>query len=471
MIAFLNRASAWLLVALASVIILFALRDPIPQSYANYDEIAYNSLAISLLKNGTYRLDAQPDGIVPTDTRFAANPQLYPYLSYLSFKLFGVSRAAMRIPASLAFLGCALVLGFLAVRQGLQPLHVISVLLLLLSCPFLLYSARIARPETLSALGVYVSCALCVRSQTQTGAWRRLHLLGGGATAALAGWNHPMFAGCAILPLFFIHPRHGSTPAASTLRSIGWWTLGGTLCVMALAAVLVLPYWDAWKEQFPLNSSTVIEAGRHPDSDRLNFSPFKLLADLRARFSTFGNPYLLWYLAAPLVYFVLLRPTRRFALALGVSVVWLLISTHVTITVVTYIIQFTAAVPLLALLCKPRESGPGSSDRSVALLSGVAALLVGAHAAMVFMPTYESRAFADREGELTRTIANLPGTGPIAGPVEAAMPAWKSGRRYFMPSPPFFDTQPGVRERYHELVRTQAEWFIQPDGTASRTPP
>lgn len=451
--------------------VLLALRNPIPQSYANTDEIAYASLAISLLEHGTYRVDAQPVGILSTDGQFAANPQLYPYLAYLSFRSFGISRITMRLPAALAFLAAAVVLAALAVRSGLPPVSVVCVLLLMLSCPFLLYAARTARPETLSTAAIYLSCWLCFLSRHQQGRRQVLTLAAGGGAAALAVWNHPLFAGCALLPPFFLRVQEAADSTGAYVRKIAWWMVGGAAAVAAFAAVLVLPHADAWREQFLVNAASISEAERNPGSDRLAFSPIKVLTDLRARFSTFGQPYLLWYLAAPLVFFGVLRPTRRFALAAVLSLVWLLISTHFTFTAVTYIIQFTAAIPLLALLCASREGGPAASGPGLAAVSVTAALLVGAHAAMVFMPTFESRAFEDREAELNRTVASLPGTGPITGPVEAALPTWKAHRRYFLPDPPFFDTQPGVRERFAERVRAEAEWFIHPDGSAQRTPP
>ncbi len=312
MVAFLPRISAWVLAGIVGAAVFFTLGDPIAQSYANHDEIAYNSLAISLLKSGAYRLEAQPDGIVATEAYFAANPQLYPYLSFVSFKLFGVSRTTMRLPAALAFVGTGAILIALALRRGLAPFHLNADLLLLLVCPSLVYAARTARPEALSTLAIYAGCLLSLRASTSAGRVRPAPIAASGALATVAVWNQTLFAGCALLPLFFGTPRTEPPTSPAAVRAYLAWILGASLALVALVVVIVVPHWDAWKEQFFLNAVTISEAERNPPPHPSAFDLWQLALNLKARFSTFGTPYLAWYLCVPIVWFAVFRPTRRF---------------------------------------------------------------------------------------------------------------------------------------------------------------
>lgn len=465
-----NETLAVLAILLMAVFALcfHASKRPCPQIYTNWDEVIYNSVAISLLRSGQYKMYCSPHGLIPTESFFAGNSILYPYFSYLSFKCFGISRLAMRLPSLLAYLGSGILLLLCIKKLRLSAVHSICVMGAFLMSPLIIYSACIGRAEMLCGFAVYISSVLCVISNDIKNKYQAVCIFVGGMASAFAVWNHPLFLVAALLPVLL------AEDVKIQLKNNGFrlpcfFFLGSSATFLLLSLFLVIPHWDSWHEQFlanASNTSSFTDAYQHGYVKQVDF--ITLFKSMKARFSTFGVAYLAWYASIPIFGFFILSPTRKFLFGFLLLFSWMMVIEWKTSTMISYAVQFSVGVPVLLLLCKSRVK-VFCHEFSTALLVAISFFSI-IHTVNVLKPSQASEEYTHCEEILKSEIAALPPGVSIYGPVEAALPSWRSGSRYFLPLPPPIGKTLGLEERYRQLVKEQANFVILDDLKISQKP-
>jgi hypothetical protein len=432
--------------------------------YFNWDEAHYGAAALELVASGT-RVNSKviPDGFYEMGNINVGYPSILSFFQYPAVKYFGFTRPALRSPGLLLFcLGSGILL-FLWWSMGLGILHGSGLMASYLLSPWMYLAATTARAESVSVFFILVACL---------GAWifRKRAWFGitaSGFFAGIAAYNHPTFLGAACVPFLFALKSHAvSWNPKEFGAAIVYYGGGAILGVGALFAILILPYFDQWHEQFFQNLH---------DSDNFIYGNRGLgwlqeLVLLKSRFSTYGMAYANWYLLVFVFCIVLFRPTIYFFLA----VIWLCASMfylHLnTLISMQYCITFAAGIPVLLLLCSAERfsllKNPKISWAAVAFI----AIQIPWTAWRATDSNDSSLQFAHREKIISVQLDNLTNVHAVAGGDETAFPVLARGLRFFYMHPKWAFS-PTHMQRFFSLSEQQADYFVSDKGKISPEKP
>ena len=432
--------------------------------YQNWDDAYYSSIGVQWAATGEWRPAMQPLGLAPSDSYFAANPILTPYLTGVCVKLFGPHRWATHLPSLGASALASVALIWMVHVLQLRPAHGLVVMFSYYACPWLYFAMNTARAEPLCIAGLYLSALFAVKwaiapKTFGTSAWPLLS----GFLATLTVWNHPLFAAAVLLPAILLFAYAGKADAR---RGILLWLAGACLMLVCLIGWRILPHWEAWKEQFLANASnnaTISGSVKTLDSFKSS-QPFPLneLVELKARLSALGWPFVCWYAGLPFLFLAFLRTTRLFLFTLLFLLSFLVLIELKTPVIATYVVNVMLALPVCLLLAASRCPEASLSGVARPLLGSVVVLISVLHGWLVLRPATGTNPWNEVEQQLGREFQALPPRSIIFGGIaEGMMPAWEQGHTYYMTSNNFLMNVPGVQEKLDKLVSERAYFHIE----------
>ena len=435
------------------IMIIPHLNRPHSIYWSNLDETSIAALSVEWASSGHYRATILPDGLLLSENVFAANTAIYPYISGVLLKIFGVQRWCIRFGSIVSFFGAATCLYFIWRQTERSKLKLWAVFICYFGCPFLLQSSTVGRPEMLSVFLCYFAAFLAVKASTST-EYHAACIFFSGSAAALAVWNNPLFAGLSCLsPLLYLEFCKSSL----WRKGLIYFLLGAMLAVIVMSLVILVPHWDAWKEQWPLNKLTYTK--RSPEVKLTIAGILGCIVAMKSRFSMLGMPYLSWYLLLPVWCCLFRSASRKGLFAVSVIMVFQIAVALRTPILFYTVIQFVAALPLMLFFVNERPLPVLTRAKPVLILLFSISCCI--HPWLIFRETESVRAYEAREIQIAQRLIEFPKEKRIVmGPVQAAFPSWKLGFRYIGLKPVFFEEANEIAEKYSILATTQADLII-----------
>lgn len=439
--------------------VIFSLRildKPNPLTYANFDEWAYAMPGLAWAETGKFSTDYFfPPGFFEDGNYFVYHPQLSAYLEALSIKWFGFSRVGIRIPSLLLYGLASILLFYLWKKVSNSKFQGIVIAGLFFGSPWIQSAATTARPEMLSCFLVFLSCALIVMVRFHP----TLSMLLGGSIAGVALYNHPVFAGAACLP-FLIGLRMQEiqlSDFSKVFRSALTYAGGVLLGIVFLVCLILVPHWNEWQEQFLGAVSTPYFHSKE------SISVLGSLASLKARFSTFGFSYSLWYFLVIFSFLIFFRFNVLFIIGIIWICVWMLVVHLQTQPVMVYCTQFSVGVVIVALLAGSSRFVFAERKLTKALLGVFTFAVIVIHSFNVTSPTDGSLELAKAEAKALKYLADVKKPSVITGDTLLPMAVALAGHRYYYTG----KTPYGIvgDERYQKLLAEIVKFKVQSDGT------